>query len=86
MARRSYGPPSSGGRLPAGRDHAATHDVYLGLVLAAVGTLVGVLVIVPRRFATTAGATASVGPGGAGQAEQAGEAPASAPVPPGRRN
>jgi EmrB/QacA subfamily drug resistance transporter len=63
---------------------AATHDVYLGLALAAVGTLVGVLVIVPRRFATTAGATASMGPGRGGQAGQdgqAGQAPASAPVP-----
>ena len=41
---------------------AATRDVYLGLALAAVATLVGVLVIVPRRFATTAGAAAGAGP------------------------
>ena len=44
-----------------GGPHAHQDDVYLGLALAAEGTLVGVLVIVPRRFATTAGATASVG-------------------------
>jgi hypothetical protein len=31
--------------------------------VAAVATLVGVLVIVPRRFATTAGAAAGTGPG-----------------------
>jgi EmrB/QacA subfamily drug resistance transporter len=45
---------------------AATRDVYLGLALAAVTTLVAVLVIVPRRFATGAGATASTGPAGSG--------------------
>jgi hypothetical protein len=43
---------------------AATHDVYLGLALAAVATLAGVLVIVGRRFAASAGATASSGPAG----------------------
>jgi hypothetical protein len=43
---------------------AATHDVYLALALAAVATLAGVLVIVPRRFATSAGAAASSGPAG----------------------
>jgi predicted MFS family arabinose efflux permease len=41
---------------------AATRDVYLGLALAAMATLIAVLVIVPRRFATGAGATASSGP------------------------
>jgi MFS family permease len=43
---------------------AATHNVYLALALAAVATLVGVLVLMPRRFATSAGATASSGPAG----------------------
>jgi EmrB/QacA subfamily drug resistance transporter len=41
---------------------AATHDVYLALAVTAVATLAGVAVIVPRRFATTAGADASAGP------------------------
>jgi hypothetical protein len=48
-------------------------DVYLALALAAVGTLAAVLVLVPRRFATMPGASASTGPAG-----QAGPA---APVP-----
>jgi hypothetical protein len=52
---------------------AGIHDVYLALALAAVGTLVAVLVLVPRRFATTPGAAASAGP-----AARAGPA---APVP-----
>jgi predicted MFS family arabinose efflux permease len=43
---------------------AATRDVYLGLALAAVATLVAVLVIIPRRFATGVGAAASTGPAG----------------------
>ena len=43
------------------------------IVSAAVGTLVAVLVLVPRRFATAPGAAASTGPAG-----QAGPA---APVP-----
>ncbi len=43
---------------------AATHNVYLALALAALATLVGVLVLMPRRFATSAGATASFGPAG----------------------
>ena len=48
---------------------AAIHDVYLGLALAALATLVAVLVLVPRRFATP-GAAASAGPAGrAGPAE-----------------
>jgi hypothetical protein len=51
---------------------AATRDVYLGLALAAVATLVAVLVIVPRRFATGAGATASSGPAGPAGAEDGG--------------
>jgi multidrug resistance protein len=34
---------------------AGTHDVYLGLAASAVATLIAVLVIVPRRFATQAG-------------------------------
>jgi hypothetical protein len=53
------------GRAAAGYLAAITagiHDVYLGLALAAVGTLVAVLVLVPRRFATMPGATASAGP------------------------
>jgi EmrB/QacA subfamily drug resistance transporter len=41
---------------------AATSDVYVWLAGVAVATLVVVL-IVPRRFATSAGATASTGPG-----------------------
>jgi hypothetical protein len=65
------------GRAAAGYLRAAItagiHDVYLALALAAVGTLVAVLVLVPRRFATALGATASAGP--AGQTGQA------APVP-----
>jgi len=61
---------------------AATRDVYLALAVAAVATLVGVLVIVPRRFATTAGATASTGPGGpGGPAGEDGEAGPGAAVP-----
>ena len=40
----------------------AVHDVYLALAVAALATLAAVLVIVPRRFATGAGATASAGP------------------------
>jgi hypothetical protein len=51
---------------------AGIHDVYLALALAAVGTLVAVLVLVPRRFALP-GAKASAGPAG-----QAGPA---APMP-----
>jgi predicted MFS family arabinose efflux permease len=43
---------------------AATRDVYLGLALAAVATLVAVLVIIPRWFATGVGAAASTGPVG----------------------
>ena len=46
---------------------AGIHDVYLALALAAVGTLVAVLVLVPRRFATTLGAAASAGPAGNGE-------------------
>jgi EmrB/QacA subfamily drug resistance transporter len=57
---------------------AATRDVYLALAVAAVATLVGVLVIVPRRFATTAGAAASTGPGGPdGEAGPAAAVPSS---------
>jgi EmrB/QacA subfamily drug resistance transporter len=62
---------------------AATRDVYLALAVAAVATLVGVLVIVPRRFATTAGAAASTGPGApGGPAGADGEAGPAAAVPP----
>ena len=43
---------------------AAMHGVYLALALAALATLLAALVIVPRRFATGAGATASTGPAG----------------------
>jgi hypothetical protein len=68
------------GRAAAGylRDAitAGIHDVYLGLALAAVATLVAVLVLVPRRFATMPGATASAGP--ADRAEPAAQA---APAP-----
>ena len=68
------------GRAAAGylRDAitAGIHDVYLGLALAAVGTLVAVLVLVPRRFATMPGATASAGP-----ADQDGPAARAAPAP-----
>ena len=45
---------------------AAIHDVYLALVVAAVGTLVAVLVLIPRRFATP-GASASAAPAGNGE-------------------
>lgn len=56
---------------------AGIHDVYLGLGLAAVATLVAVLVLVPRRFAMP-GAKASAGPAGqAGPAAQAAPAPSS---------
>jgi hypothetical protein len=59
---------------------AATHGVYLALALVAVATLAGVLVIVPRRFATTPGTHASAGPAGpAGRDGRAGR-----PGPPGR--
>ena len=55
------------GRAAAGYLRAAItvgiRDVYLGLALAAVATLVAVLVLVPRRFATP-GAEASAGPAG----------------------
>src|SRR5499427_10531343 len=61
---------------------AATRDVYLALAVAAVATLVGVLVIVPRRFATTAGAAASTGPGGpAGDDGEPGDDGGAAAVP-----
>ena len=43
------------------------HDVYLALALAAVGTLVAVLVLVPWRFATTPEAAASTGPAEKGE-------------------
>ena len=60
--------PAELGRAAAGYLRAAItaaiHDVYLGLVLTAVATLVAVMVIVPRRFATGAGAAASAGPAG----------------------
>jgi ABC-type transport system involved in cytochrome bd biosynthesis fused ATPase/permease subunit len=46
---------------------AGIHDVYLALALAAVGTLVAVLVLVPRRFVTTPGAAASADPAGNGE-------------------
>jgi EmrB/QacA subfamily drug resistance transporter len=39
---------------------AGTHDVYLGLAGVAVATLAVVIVIVPRRFATAAGAAADI--------------------------
>jgi EmrB/QacA subfamily drug resistance transporter len=55
---------------------AATHDVYLALAVTAVATLAGVAVIVPRRFATTAGADASAGP-----ARRAGPVPSSGQKP-----
>ncbi|MBO0770039.1 MAG: MFS transporter [Actinobacteria bacterium] len=42
---------------------AGTHDVYLGLVVAGAATLLVALAVVPRRFATSAGAAASTGPG-----------------------
>jgi hypothetical protein len=48
----------------------------LALALAAVGTLAGVLVIVPRRFATAPGAAASAGP-----ADRAGPPAQAAPAP-----
>jgi hypothetical protein len=50
---------------------AAIHNVYLALALAAVATLAGVLVLVPRRFATSAGATASSGPAEDGRSASA---------------
>jgi hypothetical protein len=53
--------------------------VYLGLALAAVATLVAVLVLVPRRFATMPGAAASAGP--ANQAAQAAPAPSGGEKP-----
>ena len=55
------GAPAAAGSLRAAIT-AGIHDVYLGLALAAVGTLVVVLVLVPPRFATMPGATASAGP------------------------
>jgi multidrug resistance protein len=42
---------------------AGIRDVYLGLAVVAVATLLAALLIVPRRFSTSAGATASTGPG-----------------------
>jgi ABC-type transport system involved in cytochrome bd biosynthesis fused ATPase/permease subunit len=60
---------------------AGIHDVYLGLALAAVATLVAVLVLIPRRFAMP-GAEASAGPAGqAGPAAQAAPAPSSGEKP-----
>jgi hypothetical protein len=60
--------PAALGRAAAGYLRAAItaglHDVYLGLALAAVATLAAVLVIIPRRFATGAGATAGAGAAG----------------------
>ena len=75
--------PAELGRAAAGYLRAAitaaTHDVYLGLAVAAAATLVGVLVIVPRQFTTAAGGAASAGP--AGPAGPAGEGEGAAPVP-----
>ncbi len=68
---------------------AGTHDVYLGLAVSAVATLFTVLAIVPRRFATQAGGTASTGPAGgtggtgpAGGTGGTGSASAAGPPPP----
>jgi ABC-type transport system involved in cytochrome bd biosynthesis fused ATPase/permease subunit len=70
------------GRAAAGYLRAAItagiHDVYLGLALAAVATLVAVLALVPRWFATP-GAAASTGP--ANQAAQAAPAPSGGEKP-----
>jgi EmrB/QacA subfamily drug resistance transporter len=54
---------------------AATHDVYLGLAVAAAATLVSVLVIVPRRFTTAAGAAPSAGPAAQARAASGREKP-----------
>ena len=74
--------PAELGRAAAGYLRAAitaaTHDVYLGLAVAAAATLVSVLVIVPRWFTTAAGGAASAGPAAqaapAGEGDQAGRA------------
>ncbi|HUY50462.1 MAG TPA: MFS transporter [Streptosporangiaceae bacterium] len=51
----------------------ATRDVYIGLTAVAALTIIGVLLIMPRRFSTAAGGTASAGPGDPGPAEPAEE-------------
>jgi hypothetical protein len=88
--RRGAHPARCLGRPPAAYLRsgitAATQDVYLGPALAVVGAPVGALVIVPRRFATTAGVTASVGREGPGRPNRPGRPRASAPVFSGRRN
>jgi hypothetical protein len=66
---RPGGPEAAVARYLRQAITAAMHDVYTGLAGVAVVTLAVVLVIIPRRFETTAGASADVpdvpgGPGG----------------------